>query len=399
MKRLLLLAICCLAIPALYAADFGFSLDNLSSLTNTNNFQLSQKDRAEAWVSSTGDTYAFQIDGFYEFNGDFNASGSAIIPYRFDVGRTYLYLLFPRLIDNSGIGVLTLGRFDMSDNVNRIVSGLSDGAQFALKFASSELTLQAGYTGLINKTDANIVISQSDLNESFDPIYYFAPTRVFAGFKAKFLEVLDRHDFDVELHGQFDLRPNDVQNTQYLEVGMEGRPERWFKWRAYVIGEAWENPIFNLSAAVGVRFQFSIPEAAGLVILINADWASGSSGGLRAYAPLNQTPVAFIYRASFTDIIATSLNATIRPVEGINTGLSAYGLFRASNNLPSDPLFPAGSNSLFLGFEALLNADITITSDLLLTIRAGGFFPNTSDAYLPGTPSRWLANIDLKLSI
>lgn len=280
-----------------------------------------------------------------------------------------------------------------------MLSGLSDGAQFNIKAGLTEYSLLAGYTGLLNKKDADIIISQSDYNESLDPNYYFAPQRIFVGFETKFLEIFERHDLNLELYGQFDLRSTDADHTQYLEVSLEGRPLREFRYRAYVIGESWWNPTFNLSLAMGLRLQLTIPEAAGLVALLNVDWASGSSGSIRAFAPLKQTPVAYIYTSSFSDIISASLGATVRVVDGFHVGVTFYGLFRSSGNPPADIAFPSTANSPVLGYEGLLTSDINLASDLKLNIKGGAFIPNTADGYPAGTPVRWLAGLELTLNI
>lgn len=96
MKRLLpfFLAAGLAALPAA-AADFGFNLHNLSNLTGGDNTVLTQKDRLEAWVGGVGDNWAFRVGALYEFAGDFAANGTAVVPWRFDAGETYLYMAFP----------------------------------------------------------------------------------------------------------------------------------------------------------------------------------------------------------------------------------------------------------------------------------------------------------------
>jgi hypothetical protein len=408
MRRLfpaaILAVLLCLA-ASLAAVDFGLELENTSAFQGHDNVLFSQRDTATAWFSATGEDYQVRVEGFYKFLGDFrlDAPGSMVSPYRFDLSDTYLQLQFPDLLGKGSLSMLQVGRFNFADSSTRIINGLSDGLFFRYNYATLELSLQSGFTGLTAQQDANIVLSATDYADYQNPDPnarpYFAPNRIFVGLKAKALELFERHDLAFELFGQFDLRPTDAMHTGYAELSAEGRPLQWFKWRVYAIGELWGDARSSVSMAAGGRAQLSFPALLGLVAVANVDWASGSELPFRQFGPLYQGQVAQIYPLVFADSLTFSLNAAVRPASGLMVGATGYALLRASANAPTDPAFPAGATSPYLGTEADLNIDWTVSSEFKVGLKGGAFFPNTAaDAYGPAALPRWLGSFQARLT-
>lgn len=385
-----------------HALDFGLDLRNDSVATFDLKEGLGQTETATAWISSAAADFEFRLAGLYEFSANFDFGGLVSMrAWRLDVGESYLKFGFPEILGPSSKGFAKMGRIWFADTASRVLSGLADGFQLNLRAESLDVELLAGTTGLLFKDNADVVISKSDYDDLSKDEIYFAPARAFAGLRLAASELLPRHDFSLDLHAQMDLRPTDPVHTQYAELHVSGRPLGWLKWDAYAIGETWlDNGVFTApSMAAGARARLSFPEIAGLMIVQSNDWASGSIGAFRAYSPIRQTPVATVYRASFTDIFYSSLNVAVRPMRGLVTGLSGIALLRASDQLPSDgDSFPVSGNSPFLGWETAIQADFSLTSDISLGIKGGCFAPNAVDCYVAGSPLRWLFAFDFSVS-
>lgn len=391
----------------LAALDFGVNIVNESGFTGDDTAVFVQKDVVTLWLTQVAEDWMLKVEGFYQFTGNFAADASTVIPLRLDVGDLYFQAQVPVMIGAPGLLLIRAGRFDYTDLSGKIFNAPTDGVYARYSQDTLEFSLLGAYTGLTAQQDANIVISAADFAQydqpadadTFDPELYFAPDRLVAAFRFKVLELLERHDLGVDLVGQFDLRPTGAMHTFYAQLQLEGRPLQWLKWRAYGVGELWVNEATAFSMAAGGKLQLTFPDVLGLVAVAGFDWASGQvADGLSQYGAITQEQVGSIYSAVFADTMAANLRASLRPAAGLELGLNAWGIMRASGNAPQDEDFPATGTAWYLGTEGLMSVDLTLSSELKLGIKAGAFLPNTAaDAYGADALPRLLAALRLDM--
>jgi hypothetical protein len=385
---LLFLLILGISVGTAFSYEYGLTVtdDTTGVFADTN--QLEQNNRATAWFNmQAGPTSDLRLSFFYEYDGVFAEDSSTVLPWRFDLGKTE-YAGYRNL----GPGRLRywVGRIEVQDFSARIISGLSDGFKTEYQMGNTSFFLATGYRGLLYKEDANSFIDADDSKLYADDDSYFGPKRMFVASGARFNELLPFHDFGLEGWAQFDLDSGDVKtNTQYIEPFIEGRLGRAFRWRSWAALElGTSDSDMLLAMGAGLRVRYSKPEFNGLLVTWTSLWASGDTTSMAAFSPIKQGSIGTISSLTFSDTAKVGLDVAMTPKRGMSVSLGGAGLFRSSEDAPSDGTLREDASGYYLGTEVSTQGSIRPTSDLLITLWGGVLVPNTS-LYVSDTSNRW----------
>ena len=392
--------VCLFACGTLGALDFGATVENLSLVEGSSSASLVQENTASAWVTLVTPESSFRAEGFFEYQSGNEPGQTVEVPYRFDFKELSYQSQWSGWFGAQSLTTIKAGRYEFEYPSSRILNATLDGLTVREALGNLDLSLAGGYTGLAAEEDANIFLSPADVSDyqGTSNVPYFAPKRVFAQASAHWLELLPRHDLTLVLVGQYDLRSADPIDTGYAELFAEGRPASWFRWQTYGIGELWSDAVGVPSLAGGARGQASFPEWSDLLALASVEWSSGTNGTLRAFTGIDQRQVAQISPEVFSNTLTGEVAFNLRVWEEVHLGAQGYTIFRTSNQVPADTLFPTSATAWFLGNEALVSLDYAYAGLFTGELKFGAFLPNTAgDAYGAGALPRWLGSVDLKV--
>ncbi|PKL24502.1 MAG: hypothetical protein CVV47_08640 [Spirochaetae bacterium HGW-Spirochaetae-3] len=375
MKRINLVAMALVAIVAVgpaTALDFGLDITEKTSLSGAGDeVALYQKNQAIAWLSLPVGAYSsLYASALYQFTGDFELSpnaSAAIVPYAFTLGRFELEGF--KSLDSGSSLKWSVGRVPFQDYSGRIVNSLLDGAKAELALGTTLLSASAGYSGLIFKDDASMLIDTDDDNINSDDGLVFAPKRLVLSMGARFVELLALHDFGVDGWAQFDLDSGGsaVTHTQYLEPYIEGRVGRTLRWRFWSALELGQDPDFFYALASGARLRMTLPETYGLRLTGALSWAGGDydgTGAMAAFKPVTSSSLSTIGTTLFSDALSASVDAQVSPARGLAVGSNCAADFSADG---------------YLGFEISGRAAYRPVNDFSATFTGGAFIPSAGD--------------------
>jgi len=417
-KQLFVALIFTLAVLATAgAADFGVQVLNSTGLgyeTTDTIPSFSQFNRATTWLSFLlGSDLDLYISGQYNFSLTVDADGKAVLkPYRFDFGRTVFSGVLPGALGPSSILSFSLGRFPFQDFSGRVVSGLNDGFLANLALGSHQIKLGAAYLGLQEKQTALVLIDADDSKrfsgedkadpaEDNFPSSYFSLPRLFFNFGYRGNELIDGHDFGVDIFGQFDLYVGTVQtHTYYLEPYIAGRLGRLFRWNAwYVLGLIQQDGEIQNSMAAGGRLRFTVPEIRGLNSSLAIHWASGTTGAsLVNFVPIRQSVASSHAGLYFENVLNANLSLGFSPFTGFSANVLGGLYMRGGDQPPAARNINQDSEVSLIGFDANFSMQYSLASDVLVSMSGSGFFPNI-DAYLPDSPMIFRGSLVLMLDL
>jgi hypothetical protein len=235
MKRTILLITVLFLVIGLnaFAVDFGGTIDNDTSLTKKDEAEFLQENKLMFWVSS-------ELGSRYTFNVAVSASLSTDSPnFYADVERLSLLGVFADPEASPSLFSFEAGRFFQNEFSYRIFAHTLDGIRFDFGYPGSGLQLALGYTGLINKNYASIVLSKEDGVAEADDDEIFASPRFVGSLSWELPELFARQTLSFAVLFQEDLRHliddvieegTEVQDptrggsldTQYAGFGLSG---------------------------------------------------------------------------------------------------------------------------------------------------------------------------------
>ncbi len=398
MKKILVALVALAAALSVHALDVGLVLDNSTVYEYESEGALFQKDRATLWLSTP---ISADFDLFASVRADYRYPDApapwGMSPFSADVGWLELKGTFKTA---SGAPVdLSLGRFVLADEGGKIMYGRYDGARVALLLPTMTFGGFLGYTGLLPKQEARVLVSVDDIADYENPDRYFAPNRAVFNAKVAFTELFARHDLSLTLAGQFDLRkladktPDELAHSQYLSAVLRGPIGNLLFHEAYVdVGGGERTSGFALMVAAGYSIKLFLPEAANFKVSGSVDFASGTMGALAPFVPINQRPVGFAFDAPLGNNLNAVLDVSVKPVSVVTCGLKGAAFLRPSAQKLEDPYFDDASTDLYLGSEADLYVTLDLASDVSISLAGGAFLPNSGGAFVSDAPPRYIVS-------
>jgi hypothetical protein len=396
-----LLALLLLASFPGLALDFGLDLSNSDYLAVQADQSLSLQLRATAWASlPLWNEAGLYASGFYEYKSGSSGSGGTITPWRFDLGKTEFEGSISSLPRLGLVLRWSLGRLELSDFSDRILSGLYDGERLQFALGNLNLGLAVAYTGLLFKDDALLALDAEDVAINNDAATYYAPKHLIGAVTLRLSEILPGHDFGVEGWGQIDLETGgSTTESLYAEPFIEGRFGRSLRWRAWGIYEYLWDGTARHAVAAGASVLYSMPELLGLRVTGSVDFASGPGTVLASFVPIRRGQEGSVSGISFTNCGALTFSASLSPLALLSASAGASLIVRTSEALIDSLDLRADATGYILGVEATLRLSLRLATDLNLGLGGGIFLPETLAYYKAGTLPRLTGTLSTTLSL
>ena len=406
---------------SLGAVDFGLLTNQYMGLSNDggddNNFEYSGSLIPRLSVLF-GETGLFYTSGAFTIG---YADEAYFVP---ELLRTELSIRF------GGFGIRA-GRFNYTDPLSFIASGLFDGIQFSHTSRFGRFGLGAWYTGLQYKKAAKIRMTQEDeriytsaldYNKFSDT--YFAPRRMMAalnwehpalvgglGIKTAVIGQMDFSDVHEKLNSQYFTLKFDIPVSNFVfELGgafgvTQYRPPPIIP-EGMEIEEVPEELIIypdyssHFSFAGRFGFYYTLPTNFSSMVSFVVNHGSGYiNDDIGGFTPITTRYFGNILEVELPGLTAFSLDFAGRfhRTFGANATLSYFIL----NSLKTpNVLLPAeeSNNNRLLGGEMFIRFVWSPVSDLQLTFAAGTFVPAWGNVFQEGKP-HWRLDLTAVLAI
>ena len=367
---------CTILTASAFAVDFGGSLDNNTKLSTISfdSWSLLQQDGLTAWLK-----VPFNNEGSLYFATE----GTMLVSYNIpDLSNASAYT-FDFLLDlslfklagvfNIGNNVLQLnvGRFYLSDVTGIVLSQTADGLQLGFTSDYFKASVYGGYTGLTNAMFGTM--NDDTTTTSFNPdasnIYCFNSPYIVTGATIAAPYLFANQTIGAEFYGMFgSVGPNGGNsgyNRTYITLFMNGPI---VKNLFYTLSStlAFNNGPTNLT--MGTLSYY--PKFKSSSITLNAIYASGDSGSLKAFSGFTSSAATYAFSApNYTSLIKVGLRGSLKPLESLYTAVG------------SDVIFDTGSESGFRGVQWDANLKYQILTDIQVSLIVKQYFDfkNNSD--------------------
>jgi len=412
------------ALQLTFALDFGGSLDNITGAywsTLNSSLQPTQQDTLTAWLSApVGSVSKFYVQGSYEFTLDRY--------YLFDLDLLYLDTTFTKIPNGPARIDLMLGRFVGSDMSGFVLNHRMDGFRLDFGYPGADLSLTAGYTGLLLKPNSTIIMSHLDTVDQGTTSIVLASPRLVGSLALTFPQLFALQTLGLDLVYQKDLHTGNsvikvgettqdlnrggLLDTQYigLELGGPVTPTFFYNLFGYLnlgttlsyvsdstspSGSSYQNePI--LAYAVGLKvdlypaFMRSHLGLEGLFSSGDADATTynegNTSGTSTTFVPMSQdTTYAVVFTPQLGNLARVGINFSLKPFGAASSDwlrtfqaeVKAFGFFRPNTNqaVSAGGAVP-GVGGPYLGSEIDGYIRVRPYSDFGLVLSSGVFLPN-----------------------
>lgn len=430
MKRLYATLIALTAVSALsFALDFGGTLENDSSYSSKTGIGFIQKDTGHLW-------FAAELGNAWNFNAAVEGTYNSATPLFYaDLEQLSLTGTFQKVPLGPSVFTVELGRFFYSEVSQRLFANRMDG--FRMDFAYPLFTLQTalGYTGLLNKYYASIVMSKLDAVDSNDTTLVFSPPRMIGSVSLKFPELVAQQSLTLTFLAQEDLRDRlrgntiaegtevykpsggGLVDTQYWGLALDGPITRSLYYNGFGYLNTGRTLTFEpdtqsstgqsyqykniLAFMTGLSLRYYIPQfyqtlASATVLYASGDgdtttyYEGNGSGTLTQFVPVSGSTLGTAFSPSSSNIAAAELSFSFKPLgnrggpvfQSLQTALVITPFFKPSAGAVSDGTVESAATG-YLGTDAALKLNLRPFSDLGAGLTLGYFIPNSS-AFVPG---------------
>ena len=335
--------------------------------------QLQGEATAELLIEGTA---IFQFDDFAAADLEFLTARVAV----------------PGLLGENSVFRARGGRYQLRDRVGLIVDHRIDGLGFGVDYPSASVRIAGGYTGLLLKQNASIVMSAGDVTDQFDEFTTTAPPRWIGQVEMDFPELFARQTLVLGGIVQHDRRSSneDTVDTQYGYLGLSGRIAGGLYYQTGgvfgAIQRKDESPMVDdvsgTMVAASHRFVLFMESLAQSVFTLRGLYASGSDGDFEPYTPITSVSTIPLAPVPVSDLLLGTAEYTFRPFHrsesdiARNIGLTAYGAAFFS----ADPT----EDDSYRGTEAGGRIALRPFSDIGGSIRVGAFIPDEGDVTVRG---------------
>ncbi|QQO07996.1 hypothetical protein [Breznakiella homolactica] len=394
MKKLPFLLFCLLCSGTLFAWDYGLVLNQTPKYTHDG---FEYVGTFTPWVSALfGDNIDLYVSGFIKLK--YEDDEFSFIP---DLGRTEV------LYRHSSGMTLGAGRMDYMDPAGMVASGLYDGFSGNFRFGNGlSFRANALYSGLVNKKNAEIVLSPADADDFADDDRFLAPSRALASGILTIPGLFGVHnELSVGLIGQFDLGFDDIwYHSQYLSVNYDFNRVRNLELSldlsAALAEYSFEDETeLEFTAAASLEALYRLPVSRPASVFAGVRWASGDSGPFSPYKPVNVLSQGKVFTPNLSGLTKINLGAGVRVTEKIYTELLANYFLRTDMTTVSDEDIDPDSDSYALGGEIYASLIWAPVSDVSFILGGGAFLPQLGDAFVSDADVQWLVSLAVVLSL
>jgi hypothetical protein len=322
-------------------------------------------------------------------------------PLLFEVGRSELYWRpLPALY-------LEMGRVRFEDPSGFVAAGLFDGITGSLGTDKVRLKAAGGYTGLLYKETAKIMMSQADAEQYSLPLdyedsgTYFASRRVLVSLGAEFPSLTRKSALALNGLAQFDANGRDsLVHSQYVTVKYTFMPLENLDISgkaAAGLGER-ETDLFGHFAA-GAGFNWEVPGDLQDMAQGEVRWSSGNvNEEVAAFMPVNGTAQGTVFTPRLSGLMTVKAVYAARVSRAFSVqGEGAYFL-RTDGETVSGAGYPPSSYRA-LGGELYGSVVWVPLSDVMVRLGGGAFFPQWGDVFNSDAAVQWKIAAVLVLSL
>jgi hypothetical protein len=315
--------------------------------------------------------------------------------------------------------VFDLGRLPFADPSGYILGTPADGFALAFKYPSFEFAFRSGYTGLVSRSDANILLSLADEANAAGSSHYFASPRLVTqagislpslfgqAFALSFInqdDLNDRAGLLKEGDLAFDPSRGGRISTQYFELQGEGaiKTVSYSAFFAYGLGKTlyWNADsyatadissfILGAKAIVPVDIPFlDEANAVGYFLVASGDKnATGPTEGAsasvyKAFNPITQATLSNVFTPKLSNLVLVGASLEAAPSllgYKLPSQVKLMSFFRPTAGPVSASGIDSTSTSAYLGTGLDLNASCRFFPDLELSLASGVFVPGSAFA-------------------
>jgi len=387
---------------SLGAADF-------SLITNQHAETYNQKDE--------DNTYEYQADilpGFSFLLGD---NGDFFISAGFTLGINGDFYHVPELLRTElswrfgNLGIRA-GRILYNDPLGFIASGLFDGVQFSYNSWAGTFSIGSWYTGFLYKTNANITMTEADLNLYNSPFEYsdfantyFAPRRLLSSLDWEHTSIAELVHLKIAIIAQTDLSDEDYKYySQYLTLKALIPVNKF----TFEIGGSAETSRSEAAADNGLDIAFAwdlgvfwmLPTDFNSLLSLTLRAAGGKTEKTSVFIPVTGKLYGDVLQVRMPGISILSLDYTARLNNSFGISISALHFVR--NDLETYTAYPVNTENnttgYFLGTEFFARLVWSPFSDLHFNFGGGAFVPLLGNVN-PNEKSIWRAELSAIIAL
>lgn len=374
MKKIGFFLLILITFSSLFALDFGLNIGNLTDFSNNVQNELNQTNTAVLWLTSPIKDLSFSASLVYKFNYNWNPSVQTLQPFQLDVGNLALSGFFVFSGGNAGALRFDAGRIQASDITGKVFSAKSDGFNTAWVNKNTSIGAQAYYTGLTLKQNSVVSLSPQDAEDHLNDAVFFGPSRLIYSVYAVLQEFALRQSVSFEILGQNDLRTaSELRvNSYYGSVLLSGPLFSSLRYTAGSSAGVLQNvQTFSFSQLITAGLYLRVPALKTVFSLsgiMTFPWTGVSDG----FVPVNAQSVSVVLPAlKHNNVTFMGFEASFHPHSVFAGGLKVSTYFKQNaQSLPINVL-KADSSSLYIGTEASLYGNFSISSEFSFMISSG----------------------------
>jgi hypothetical protein len=298
---------------------------------------------------------------------------------------------------------LEVGRVPFRESLSYVAAGLFDGLSAGLNAGGGRLSGGLFYTGLLYKKSAYIYMSPEDRIDFSDQDVYFASRRILGGINWEKTSIFDTRS-GLSLSGlcQFDLNGNDSDfHSQYLEAKITVPLGAAFNTVSGAVLELAEETGRDYAAfAFSTEVQWLLPTAVSDMVTLSGRFSSGDwEEELGTFIPVTAEAQGKVLRPMLSGIALVEASYTARLHRSFSADISGAYLFRTDKTTYAAPDMDAASSSPLLGAEIYGGLSWTPFSDVLLSLGAGIFLPQTGRFFLDEAEPKYRVELAASISL
>lgn len=304
------------------------------------------------------DTMLFQMEGGYEVKSNFETTSQNVNLDFFGIKMGF----YPSSVAQIDVD---LGRIFISDSYGLIFNNSVDGGKLKISLPVANLSMFAGYTGLLNGKNFQIVNSTIEVDQ--DAIYSFAPGFMIAGFDITSKNTFENHSLGLNVSSFIPVQKNETRPTSiYGQI--------------YANGPIVNSLYYDLVAAVGIYTENQLKagvmmngEVAYYPSFIKSIFSANILFATDTFYSFIDPSVVIAKQNSINGILKFGLATSIRPLDSL--------LVTLGGDFAMDV---EGSNVFVDCFQWTTSASWQILSDIKLALNLGqkiGLNEDSTDSF------------------
>ena len=304
------------------------------------------------------DTMLFQMEGGYEVKSNFETTSQNVNLDFFGIKMGF----YPSSVAQIDVD---LGRIFISDSYGLIFNNSVDGGKLKISLPVANLSMFAGYTGLLNGKNFQIVNSTIEVDQ--DAIYSFAPGFMVAGFDITSKNTFENHSLGLNVSSFIPVQKNETRPTSiYGQI--------------YANGPIVNSLYYDLVAAVGIYTENQLKagvmmngEVAYYPTFIKSIFSANILFATDTFYSFLDPSVVIAKQNSINGILKFGLATSIRPLDSL--------LVTLGGDFAMDV---EGANVFVDCFQWTTSASWQILSDIKLALNLGqkiGLNEDSTDSF------------------